>query len=69
VLGEAVEFLMASGHPALDYTPRQIVAFMYFAQRRKQRELGELMWASAMGARAKEKDVNKELKTLMASDG
>jgi hypothetical protein len=59
---------MASGHPAMDYTPRQIVAYMYFAQRRKRRELGELMWASTMGARGKEKDVKKQLDELFKGE-
>lgn len=53
------------GHPPADvwrYTPRQMAAFLFFANRRRKRELREQLAIQALAARGEPKAVEKALK-------
>jgi len=64
-LAEAIESLIAAGHPPAavwQYTPRQMQAFLFIAARRRQREHRELLALHAMAARGEGKDIKKALR-------
>ena len=46
----------------MDYTPRQIQAFCFIAERRRRRELGEQLHVNTLAARGDEKSVRAQLK-------
>jgi hypothetical protein len=46
----------------MDYTPRQLQAFLFLASKRRQRELREQLHLSTLAARGDEKAVRDQLR-------
>jgi len=46
----------------MDYTPRQLQAFTFIAQRRRQREMSDALHLNALAARADEKTIREQLR-------
>jgi hypothetical protein len=47
----------------MDYTPRQLQAFVFLAGKRRQRELGELLHVNTLGSRGDEKTIRATLRS------
>lgn len=47
-----------------DYTPREVAGWLWYAQRRRKREMLELTIASFDGARGDPKAIKKQIKDL-----
>jgi hypothetical protein len=59
--------LIANGHRAADvwdYTPKQLIAFMFLANKRRQRDRAEDLTIHAMAARGEPRAVKKMTKDL-----
>jgi hypothetical protein len=57
--------LIAAGHPpevVWNYTPRQIHAYHYFAERRQERQWRKQVLANAVGSRGTDKALDRALK-------
>ncbi len=48
----------------MDYTPRQLEAFWFIAQRRRLRERGEQLHDNTLAARGDEKTIRNQLREL-----
>lgn len=48
----------------MDYTPRQLQAFVFIVEKRRQRDLGEHLQVNTLAARGDEKAVRAYLKAL-----
>jgi hypothetical protein len=46
----------------MDYTPRELQAYVFLASKRRQRELRELLHMTTLGARGEEKAVRTQLR-------
>ncbi|MEK9752507.1 MAG: hypothetical protein VW338_04750 [Rhodospirillaceae bacterium] len=59
-----VEELVHLGHPdAIDYTPRAMQGWLYFAARRRRRELAGELAVAALAASGDGKSIKKQIKT------
>ncbi len=57
--------MIAAGHPpdaVWQYTPRQMAGFLYFANRRRERELKESLAMQTMAHRGDGKDIQRMLR-------
>ena len=62
--------MISYGHPpatVMDYTPRQIAAFLVIAADRRRRELGEQLQINSLASQGQVKAIGAALKDL--SDG
>jgi hypothetical protein len=50
----------------MDYTPRQLQAFVFIAGKRRQRDLGERLHVNTLAARGEEKAIREFMKALDA---
>jgi hypothetical protein len=46
----------------MQYTPRQLQAFLFLARKRRQRELREQLYASTLAAHGDEKAIQRQLR-------
>ncbi len=66
-IGKTIEALIAYGHPpsaVWEYTPKQLRAWLEFAERRKQREMHDAIVVGALSSQAEGKVIKKQLKLL-----
>src|SRR4029077_1663889 len=64
-LAAGAERLIAAGHnpgEVMNYTPRQLQAFLIIAQHRRKTELREQLHVNALAARADEKTIRGQLR-------
>jgi hypothetical protein len=57
--------LIAAGHnphSVMDYTPRQLQAFLFLAEQRRRRDLGEQLHVNLLAARGDEQTIRKQLR-------
>jgi len=65
----AVEKLQARGHPALDYTPKQIFACLEAAAINEKSDIANVSMATRAAQHADDKNYQKFLKALGGRDG
>jgi hypothetical protein len=48
----------------MEYTPRQLDAFLFLAEKRRQRELSDQLHLNTLATRGDEKTIREQLRTM-----